>query len=517
MAGIEELLVSIVSKLDDAGFKQLDKMESKADKATRVLSNNLRNMFVGVIGSIGAKEIIDASVKLDSLKTSFAALAGSDTAGAEQLKYLREETRRLGQDFEKSAEAYQNLFAAGKGANMSDSDIQQIFSSVLEVATATGKGAEQTRNALLALEQMISKGRVSMEELRRQLGQALPGSFQIAARAMGTSTEGLNDLVESGLDAQEFVTRFANQLHKEFGLKAVQASHTLRAELANLNSVIFDLKASFLDGEAGEAFADTIRQLTKVLSSSELQSSLHGISQFLTFLLKNIKPIIAVLGFLFANIAIGKAAKGVVSFLGFAGGALKTGRNLLILTQGLKWLPRIWGIIKLAWWALNPLKKIELIIWVIMGVITGMVALFKWWVKKEENKKKPIWVKDADGYWRDVNEDSPTYGQKGISLTDDLVKHLQDIEKMTGVKSDILVTPIGDSSGKVTGGAADIGYKGELPNLNQSSNNNTNNISINISTNSDNPQGIGEAVRTAMLDVFESVRIRNGYPQTEVV
>ena len=118
--------------------------------------------------------------------------------------------------------------------------------------------------------------------------------------------------------------------------------------------------------------------------------------------------------------------------------------------------------------------------------------------------------------WK-VNEDSPTYGQKGINLTDDLVKHLQDIEKMTGVKSDILVTPIGDSSGKVTGGAADIGYKGELPNLNQSSNNNTNNISINISTNSDNPQGIGEAVRTAMLDVFESVRIRNGYPQTEVV
>ena len=513
MAGIEELLVSIVSKLDDAGFKQLDKMESKADKATRVLSNNLRNMFVGVIGSIGAKEIIDASVKLDSLKTSFAALAGSDTAGAEQLKYLREETQRLGQDFLTSAEAYKNLFSAGRGVGMSTDEIQKVFSSVLEAGTVLGSSQQQMQGALMALEQMISKGKVSMEELRRQLGNALPGAMHIAARAMGTTSQGLQEMLEAGLDSQKFVTAFSNQLHDEFGGKAVEASHTLRAELARLNNAIFDVKTSFLDGEAGEAFADTIKQLVEVLKSPELTSSLQGISQFLTFLLKNIKPIMAILGFLFANMAIGKAAKGVVSFLGFAGGALKTGRNLLILTQGLKWLPRIWEIIKLAWWALNPLKKIELIIWLIVGA----VAFFKWWAKKEENKKKPIWVKDADGYWRDVNEDSPTYGQKGINLTDDLVKHLQDIEKMTGVKSDILVTPIGDSSGKVTGGAADIGYKGELPNLNQSSNNNTNNISINISTNSDNPQGIGEAVRTAMLDVFESVRIRNGYPQTEVV
>ena len=73
---IDELLVKLVSKLDDKGFKELDKLEKKADKQTRILSASLRNMFVGVIGNIGVKEIVDASVKLDSLKTSFAALAG---------------------------------------------------------------------------------------------------------------------------------------------------------------------------------------------------------------------------------------------------------------------------------------------------------------------------------------------------------------------------------------------------------------------------------------------------------
>ena len=123
---IDELLVKLVSKLDDKGFKELDKLEKKADKQTRILSASLRNMFVGVIGNIGVKEIVDASVKLDSLKTSFAALAGSDAGGAEQLKYLREETQRLGQDFVTAAEAYKNLFSAGRGAGITPSAWQRL-------------------------------------------------------------------------------------------------------------------------------------------------------------------------------------------------------------------------------------------------------------------------------------------------------------------------------------------------------------------------------------------------------
>lgn len=201
---IDELLVKLVSKLDDKGFKELDKLEKKADKQTRILSASLRNMFVGVIGNIGVKEIVDASVKLDSLKTSFAALAGSDAGGAEQLKYLREETQRLGQDFVTAAEAYKNLFSAGRGAGMKPDEIQQIFSSVLEAGTVLGSSQQQMQGALMALEQMISKGKVSMEELRRQLGNALPGAMQIAALAMHTTSEGLQEMLEAGLDSKKF-------------------------------------------------------------------------------------------------------------------------------------------------------------------------------------------------------------------------------------------------------------------------------------------------------------------------
>lgn len=508
----EDLLVKIVSQLDEAGFKRLDHLERRADRQTRILSNSLRNMFVGVVGGFGAKEIIDASVKLDSLKTSFAALAGSDIEGAKQLEYLRSETQRLGQDFLTSAEAYKNLFSAGRGTNMSAEEIQNIFSAVLEAGTVLGSSQQQMQGALLALEQMISKGKVSMEELRRQLGNALPGAMQIAARAMGTTSQGLQEMLEAGLDSQKFVIAFGNQLHKEFGDKATKAAHTLRAELARLNNEIFNLKTSFLDGEAGEAFADTIRQLVIVLKSPELKGSLQGISQFLTFLLKNIKPLMIIFGLLLGNMAVGRAASGIAGALGLIGRGLNTGKSLLFLTQGIKWLPKIGQVLQIIWWALNPLKKIELIVW----AIVALVGLVKFIARKnderleeeQKNKQSKPLLNDNGRYYesnpnnsnfmKPLNEYSQQdiqnifrYGNKGFTPTFD---NLPNVNKVSSAH------------------LGNIGTIGERRGIDD-----IKNISINISTRHDNPQGIGEAVRMVMADILETARIDNGYRRTEVV
>lgn len=496
---LEELLVKLTSRLDAAGFKELDRMEKRADRQTRILSNSLRRMFVGVVGTIGAREILDATVKMDSLRTSFAALAGSDVGGAQQLEYLRVETQRLGQDFVTAAEAYKNLFSAGVGAGMNTEQIQQIFSSVLEAGTVLGSSQQQMQGALMALEQMISKGKVSMEELRRQLGNALPGAMQIAAKAMGTTSQGLQEMLESGLDSEIFVTRFANQLHKEFGGKAVEASHTLRAELARLNNAIFDLKISFLDGEAGEAFADTIRQLTKVLSSSELQSSLKGISQGLTFILKNLRLI----GVVLTALGISKIIRVVLRLARTVAGV---GTQIL---KVFKFLGRviskfgvIQGILKiLAKYGLAllvPFTDLALLIWTI---VEGLIAMIKWirQLRKErrEKEEKPRWVKTEDGRYTDVNPKSKSFMQFGKEYTEkDIYNALHFGNQSEFVhKIDRFPKP--------------------SPIMYAAPQNNT--TTVNITTNNDNPQGIGEAVKTAMLDVFETVRVRNGYPKTDIV
>lgn len=505
----EDLLVSLVSKLDDKGFKELDKLETKANSKTDMLSRKLQGLFVGAIGTIGIKEIISASVKLDTLQKSMSALAGSEIGGIEQIEYLRRETQRLGQDFLTSADAYKNLFSAGLGTNMKPEEIQKIFTSVLEAGTVLGSSEQQMQGALMALEQMISKGKVSMEELRRQLGNALPGAMQIAARAMHTTSAGLQEMLKDGLDSKKFVSAFAEQLHYEFGEKAVKASHTLRAELARLKNALFNLETSFLDGEAGEAFAETIRQLVTVLQSSELQASLKGISQFLTFLLQNIKPIMAILGMFLANAAIGKAAKGIGSLLGMGKGSLKFAANLLKLTQGIKWLPRILQLLKLAWWALSPLKKVEIAIWLIWGAFGLITALLKKIAKikeEKENEKNPHWQETEDGKYTDVNPKSPTYMQFGKSYSKG---ELGNIIKY-GNKGDFEFKP--DRYPKPSVMRSEYGgyetIHGTTKNFEISG------TTININTKSDDPQSIGQAVKTALLDVLDSKNMDKGYLRT---
>lgn len=426
MAGIEELLVTIASKFDDAGFKALDRSTSKANKATSVLSNSLRGLFVGIIGTIGAREIVNATVKLDSLTTSMNALAGSQEAGAAQMKFLRQETNRLGQDFMTTAEAYKNLFSSGKGAGMADSDIQSIFSGVLEAGTVLGSSQQQLQGALTALEQMISKGKVSTQELRLQLGNALPGAMQIAARAMNVTNQEFQAMLESGLDSQKFVMAFANQLHTEFSGKATEASHTLRAELARLQNSIFDLETSLLDGDAGKEFANVIRQITSLLQSDQVKQSLNAVAQILTVILQHSKEIALIVGVIFGNKMLAGLAKGLVGAGAGIANGLKMAMNLKSLTAGMSFLPRIWEIIKLVFWALNPLSKITSIITIILSAITAIAAFCLWFKnkdKKEKDKKaqeeKPNWQPTSDGRYTDVNPKSKTYMQFGQKYTED--------------------------------------------------------------------------------------------------
>ena len=497
---LEELLVKITSRLDDKGFKELDKMETRAEKATHKLSNSLRGMFVGIIGNIGAKEILDATVKMDTLNKSFAALAGSDAGGAEQIQFLRDETQRLGQDFVTTAEAYKNLFSAGKGAGMSADEIQRVFSSVLEAGTVLGSSEQQMQGALMALEQMISKGKVSMEELRHQLGNALPGAMQTAAKAMKTTSAGLQEMLKDGLDAQKFVTAFANQLHIEFGEKAVAASKTLRAQLARLHNALFELQVAFLDGEAGESFARTIEQLTEVLRSQELQKSIKGISQGLAFLMQNAKLI----GVIIAALGISRLIRLLIRVSRWIWGVGKGIKHIFKLTGKIISRFGLWkGALKiLAKYgiALIPIfGDIALIIWTIVEAIKAWVNYNK---KLNDEKKAPNWQKTSDGIYTDVNPKSPSFMQMGKAYYswDDLKKELyapQKFSDMFNVAEIERRKPTLEIYSKPV----------SSPSIYSA----PNNVSINITTRSDNPDEIGRRVKLAMLDVFDSYNLQAGY------
>ena len=216
-------------------------MESSASSFQKTASRAFMAVGTFATGYL-VKSFVDAAAQTERLRTSFKSVFGSDAAN--QMRFVREETNRLGIDMMSSAEAYKGIAAAAKGTAITNRDVQQTFLGVSEAAAALQLTGEQSQGALLAISQIISKGKVSMEELRGQLGERIPGAMQIAARSMGVTTAELEKMVAAGIPAEKFIPRFAAQMRKEFGPAALESANSFNALSNKFNNSVFDMKSA---------------------------------------------------------------------------------------------------------------------------------------------------------------------------------------------------------------------------------------------------------------------------------
>ncbi len=210
-----------------------------------------------------AKEIVESGRAMERLEFRFRAAAGSAEAGAAELAFVRAEAERLGIAFQGAAAAYSGFAAAAKGTALEGEAAREIFTAVAEAGRAMGLSADQQQGALLALEQMISKGVVSAEELRGQLGERLPGAFQLAARAMGVTTKQLGEMLQRGeILAEDLLPKLARELRASVAEALPGATEGADAAITRLENAIWDLgvaiaESGVLDLAAGLATAAT--------------------------------------------------------------------------------------------------------------------------------------------------------------------------------------------------------------------------------------------------------------------
>lgn len=286
---IDELVQKITTKADLKGFDELDKKQKRAVKQNNLLARSFRNAFGMFLGIQGVRSIVETSRKFDLMQKSIQGL----TKSADDFKYLRNEAYRTGTDLLNIAGAYKNFYSAATGVGFGKGQVQGMFSDVLTAGRGIGASQDQIRAALLALEQMLSKGKVSAQELRLQMGNALPGAFEIAARAMNITTAELDKLMSAGkLASTEFVPRFTAQLKKELGQGFEANIKSLDFALVNLSTAWQEFQAQVLQGEAGEALADLVRQITTALRSQALLNTVRILGQAIGLIIKNLKWIV---------------------------------------------------------------------------------------------------------------------------------------------------------------------------------------------------------------------------------
>jgi tape measure domain-containing protein len=213
-----------------------------------------------------------AAMEAERLGNAFRVLTGSAAAAAAEQKFVRDEAQRLGISLADAQEAYLKLAAAARGTALEGEYARKVFSAVAGAAATLGLSSAETSGALLAISQMMSKGTVQAEELRGQLGERIPGAFQIAARAMGVTTSELSEMLDRGqVLADDFLPKFAEQLGKEVPASA----ETMSAAINRITNAATQAMQMI-----GGALADAIDKAMGLKDASKALSQDDGIVEF---------------------------------------------------------------------------------------------------------------------------------------------------------------------------------------------------------------------------------------------
>jgi tape measure domain-containing protein len=230
----------------------------------------------------GVKKASAAAMELDKIKNALQATIGSAEGAKVEYAFVREEANRLGLSLQTAAKDYTSLTAATKGTSLAGEQTRKIFTSVSEASAVLGLSADETSGALMAVQQMISKGTVSAEELRGQLGERLPGAFQIAARAMGVSTAELGKMLEAGTVAtEEFLPKFSEEIKKTFSDGLPGAIGSARAEFERLQNTIFETAAAVGQSGLNQGLAEAAALLREKLADPLVLESLKSIGSLI--------------------------------------------------------------------------------------------------------------------------------------------------------------------------------------------------------------------------------------------
>ena len=250
-------------------YDLLDKRVVKANNAVRQFNYNVGNYpkqaisgirnLVGAFGIVGgvsmfamiAKDIFQTTKELQSLDNALKQVSGTQETFRANQEFLRKTSEAFGLDINGLTKQFTQFYVSAKD-KISGKEIEDIFTSVAKAGAVMGLSVENQDRAFLALNQMMSKGVVSAEELRGQLGEALPGAFGIMAKALNVNEQQLGKLMKDGkLLASEVLPKFAEALEKVYGIETIERVETLSASQNRLSNSWTELVRSLNESETG--------------------------------------------------------------------------------------------------------------------------------------------------------------------------------------------------------------------------------------------------------------------------
>lgn len=261
-----------------AGVEAYDRVKHAAVGYEGVL-NRIKRLTISVFATgailMAARDLTAVTAKYQAFDNAINFASGSAVEAAKNQEFLKDTIDRYRLPIEASTSGFKQLTASMMGTKLQGQATRDIFEGVSVAATAMNLTGEQVNGTYLALGQIMSKGKVQAEELRGQLGERLPGAFNIAARAMGVTQAELNKMLESGdVLATNFLPKFAAELKKTFegalpeAIASLQSSRNAYETEITRTKVLLGQELQPAMITFFETMSEGLRELTPLLISA---------------------------------------------------------------------------------------------------------------------------------------------------------------------------------------------------------------------------------------------------------
>lgn len=147
-----------------------------------------------------AGSIAQATVTADSLRMGMSALEGSTAAANARIEEMRNLAKSPGLGFEQAVQADISLRSVGLSASLSAKTIEEMGNALALV----GKGKADLDGVLLAITQIVSKGKVSAEEIN-QIAERVPQIRKVLTDTFGTADT--EELQKMNVPVDQFIRR----------------------------------------------------------------------------------------------------------------------------------------------------------------------------------------------------------------------------------------------------------------------------------------------------------------------
>lgn len=244
----------------------IEKFKQQAESAKGAL-RGIQFQAIAMAGALGAgvtslssllSSLVNTAREAGRARTILRNISTDAREYSRSLKFLTDLTDKYGTDLIGTTEAFAKFKAAATPAGIALAEQERIFSNISKAMASFGISGGEASLTMMAITQMMSKGKISSEELRRQLGERMPVAMQAMANAAGVSMAQLDKLLKEGkLRSADIMGKFSDELAK---LSGDTSTDNLESSLGRLKNAFTDLADSLHIYDNFKALVDKVKE-----------------------------------------------------------------------------------------------------------------------------------------------------------------------------------------------------------------------------------------------------------------